>query len=78
MNYVNKINGIADKNSNGSRLFLNPGIQYVTRRWITEAAIQIPVSQDINVLALENVYIGRLSVRVNLQKTPSGKQNQFG
>jgi len=61
----NRINGFADKNSNGSRLFLSPGIQYVTRRWITEAALQIPVSQDLNGLALENDYIGRLSVRVN-------------
>jgi len=51
MNYVNKINGIADKNSNGSHLFLSPGLQYVTRRWITEAAIQIPVSQDLTGLA---------------------------
>jgi len=61
----NRTNGIADKNSNGSRLFLSPGIQYVTRRWITEAAIQIPVSQNLNGLALKNDYIGRLSVRVN-------------
>jgi len=61
----NRINGVADKNSNGSRLFLSPGIQYVTRRWITEASIQIPISQDLNGLALENDYIGRLSVRVN-------------
>ncbi len=61
----NRTNGIADKNSNGSRFFLSPGIQYVTRRWITEAAIQIPVLQDLNGLALENDYIGRLSVRVN-------------
>ncbi|NIA02723.1 MAG: transporter, partial [Planctomycetia bacterium] len=59
----NRINGVSDRNSNGTRLFLSPGIQYVTRRWITEAAIQIPVSQNLNGVALENDYIGRLSVR---------------
>ena len=41
----NRINGSTDPNSGGTRLFLTPGIQYVTRRWIAEAAVQIPVIQ---------------------------------
>ncbi len=61
----NRINGVEDNNSNGTRLFLSPGIQYVTKRWITEAAIQIPVSQNLNGAALENDYIARAGVRFN-------------
>lgn len=29
-------------------LFLSPGIQYVTTRWIVEATVQLPVWQDLN------------------------------
>ncbi len=61
----NKINGRSDVNSGGTRLFITPGIQYVTRRWIAEAALQIPISQKLNGLALENDYIARVSVRFN-------------
>ena len=45
--------GIADANSGGTTLFLLPGLQYVTKRWIVEAGAQIPVIQDLNGTALE-------------------------
>ncbi|MDT8404673.1 transporter [Sulfuriflexus sp.] len=61
----NRISGNNDPNSNGTRLFLSPGIQYVTRRWIAEAAVQIPVSQELNGTALENDYIARAGFRFN-------------
>ncbi len=61
----NRLNGISNLNSGGSRLFLTPGLQYVSKRWIAEAALQLPVSQNLNGSALENDYIGRLSVRFN-------------
>jgi hypothetical protein len=61
----NRLNGIEDPNSGGTRLFLTPGLQYVTKRWIAEAALQLPVSQNLNGSALENDYIGRLSFRFN-------------
>jgi len=61
----NRINGNTDPNSGGTRLFLTPGVQYVTRRWIGEAAIQLPVVQNLNGNALENDYIARFSVRFN-------------
>ena len=61
----NRINGNTEPDSGGTRLFLTPGIQYVTKRWIGEAALQIPVVQNLNGTALENDYIGRLSVRFN-------------
>jgi len=46
-------------------LFLTPGIQYVTKRIVVEAAVQVPVVQDLNGNALENDFIGILSFRVN-------------
>jgi len=61
----NRSNGVADPDSNGTRLFLAPGLQYVTRRWIAEAAVQIPVRQDLNGTALENEYIARAGFRIN-------------
>jgi len=61
----NKISGSSDPNSGGSRLFIIPGLQYVTRRWIVETALQIPLTQNLNGSALENDYIARLSARFN-------------
>jgi len=61
----NRVNGVTDPNSGGTRLFLTPGIQYVTKRWIAEAAVQVPLTQNLNGTALENDYITRLSVRFN-------------
>jgi len=61
----NRINGSEDINSGGTRLFLTPGLQYVTKRWISEAAVQLPLSQNLHGTALENDYIARLSVRFN-------------
>ena len=49
----NRSAGIADANSGGTTLFLLPGLQYVTKRWIVEAGAQIPVIQDLNGTALE-------------------------
>ena len=62
---TNTSGGVSDINSNGTRLFLVPGLQYVTRRWIVEAAVQLPVLQDLNGTALENRYVFRSGFRVN-------------
>jgi hypothetical protein len=61
----NSINGAADANSGSTRLFLTPGIQYVTKRWIVEGAVQLPVAQNLNGAALENDYVVRAGVRFN-------------
>jgi len=61
----NQLNGNSNPDSGGTRLFLAPGIQYVTRRWIAETAIQVPVVQNLNGDALENDYIARVSARFN-------------
>lgn len=57
--------GGADPNSGGTTLFLSPGVQYVTKKWILEAGVQIPVSQQLNGTALKNDYIFTTGFRVN-------------
>jgi hypothetical protein len=61
----NKIGGINDPDSGGTMLFLSPGLQYVTKRWILEAIVQLPVVQDLNGAALEDDYAVRAGFRVN-------------
>ncbi|VAW74185.1 hypothetical protein MNBD_GAMMA13-750 [hydrothermal vent metagenome] len=60
-----RFNGYSNPDSGGTRLFLSPGVQYVTRRWIAETVIQLPVLQNLNGNALENDYIARVSARFN-------------
>ena len=60
-----RLAGIRDPNSGGTRLFLTPGLQYVTRRWVLEGAVQLPVLQELNGTALENDYIARIGLRIN-------------
>lgn len=60
-----KLNAITNKNSGGNRLLITPGIQYVTRRWIIETALQIPVVQNLSGTGVENDYIARISGRFN-------------
>jgi Putative MetA-pathway of phenol degradation len=61
----NRVGGRADPDSGGTRLFLTPGIQYVTKRWIAEGAVQLPVTQSLDGTALENEYVVRAGVRFN-------------
>ena len=61
----NDINGATDDDSGGTTLYLSPGLQYVTKRWILESVVQLPVSQNLNADALENDYIVRAGIRFN-------------
>lgn len=61
----NKVNGVRDNDSGGTTWFLTPGIQYVTKRIVAEAAAQVPVVQELNGKALKNDFIGIISFRVN-------------
>ncbi|MDP3609323.1 MAG: hypothetical protein Q8R74_09645 [Methylophilus sp.] len=61
----NDSGGIADQNSGGITLFITPGLQYVTRRWIVEAGVQIPVVQDLNGTVLKNNYVYTTGFRIN-------------
>ncbi len=58
-------NGVTLANSGGTQLFASPGLQYVTRRWIAEAIVQIPLVQDLNGSALKDNYTVRAGFRVN-------------
>jgi hypothetical protein len=57
--------GVADPNSGGTSLFLDPGVQYVTKNWVLEAIVQLPAVQALNGTALRNDYIVRAGFRVN-------------
>ncbi|MCZ6893487.1 MAG: transporter [Gammaproteobacteria bacterium] len=61
----NELSGANDPNSGGTSFFLSPGMQYVTKRWILEAIIQVPISQGLNGSALEDDYIFRGGFRFN-------------
>ncbi|HQU16269.1 MAG: hypothetical protein B7Z66_00145 [Chromatiales bacterium 21-64-14] len=61
----NEINGVADPNSGGTTLSLAPGLQYVTRTWILEAAVQVPVAQNLNGSGLMNDYVVNAGFRIN-------------
>lgn len=60
----NKINAVNDPDSGGTSFFLSPGVQYVTRRWVVEAIVQVPVAQDRNGTALEDDFIVRTGFRI--------------
>lgn len=51
--------------SRGVTWYLAPGVQYVTKRLVVEAAIQVPVAQDLHGDARESDWIGILSARFN-------------
>lgn len=61
----NRVSGARDPNSGGTTLFLSPGLQYVTKRWVLEGIVQLPVVQDLNGTALEDDFIVRAGFRVN-------------
>ncbi|MEW5707515.1 MAG: transporter [Pseudomonadota bacterium] len=61
----NRAGGKADPDSGGTTLFLTPGLQYVTRRWIFEAGVQWPVVQNLRGTALETDYVLHAGFRFN-------------
>ena len=60
-----RVAGMSDPNSGGTTLYLTPGIQYVTRKYILEAALQLPVQQDLRGTALETDYVFTAGFRIN-------------
>ena len=61
----NEAGGVTDPNSGGTTVFLVPGLQYASKRWVFEAAVQLPVFQDLNGTALEKDTIVRAGFRFN-------------
>lgn len=60
-----QVSGREDPNSGGTTLFVTPGLQYVTKRWIAEAGVSVPMVQGLNGDALEIDYIMRAGLRFN-------------
>lgn len=58
--------GAEDPDSGGTTWYLTPGIQYITKRFVWDAAVQVPVSQNPNGRGLESDLVATLSVRANL------------
>ncbi|NNE88802.1 MAG: transporter [Silicimonas sp.] len=69
MNLVHRdkheINGATDDNSGGTTLYFAPGLQYVTKRWIVEGVVQLPVVENLSGSALETDFVVRAGVRFN-------------
>lgn len=61
----NRVSGITDPNSGGFQLYLTPGLQYATRRWIADLGVKIPIVNDLNGTALEPDYSILTSIRIN-------------
>lgn len=61
----NRVRGVTDPNSGGFQLYLTPGLQYSTRRWIADLGVKIPIMNDLNGTALEPDYTVLTSVRIN-------------
>ncbi|AYH43859.1 transporter [Azoarcus sp. DN11] len=60
-----RVHGADDPNSGGTTLFLTPGLQYVTRKWIAEAGVQLPVIQHLHGAALGTDYVLTAGFRIN-------------
>jgi hypothetical protein len=60
-----EVNGSDNADSGGTTWHLSPGLQYVTKRWILEGVVQLPVTQNLHGNALENDYVLRVGARFN-------------
>jgi len=62
LNGVIELNGFSWTDGD-NELFVSPGVQYVTRRWIAEATVQLPVWQNLD-RRPETEFVVGLSLRV--------------
>lgn len=62
----NELSGFSIGDSGGNTIFLSPGVQYSTRRFIIESSIQLPVAQDLNGNQVETDFIWTLGFRINI------------
>ena len=64
-NERNRLGGVVDLDSGGFQLYLTPGIQYLTRRWIADFGVKLPIVNDLNGTALEPDFTILVSIRAN-------------
>lgn len=57
-------NGGKIGDSGGYTLFVSPGLQYVTQRWVAEISVQLPVVQQLNGQQLKTDYILNAGFRI--------------
>jgi len=60
-----RLGGVTDPNSGGFQLYVTPGLQYATRRWIADLGVKVPIINDLNGTALEPDYSILTSIRIN-------------
>ena len=60
-----RFSGARTEQSSGTSFSLSPGLQYVTQRWIVEAAVTIPVANDFSGNPVRPDYSALTSLRVN-------------
>ena len=67
LNYTenNRLAGNLDLNSGGFTASISPGIQYISRRWIAELAVRIPIIRNLNGATLEPDYTVFTGIRAN-------------
>ena len=56
--------GVELADTGGTIVFLSPGIQYVTRRVIYEASVQIPVIQNLSGNQVETDFVAAAGIRI--------------
>ena len=61
----NRVSGALDPNSGGFQLYLTPGLQYATRRWIADVGVKVPVVNNLKGMALELDFAVLTSIRIN-------------
>lgn len=62
-----RMNGMDMPNTGGTQWFISPGLQYVTLNYILEAAVQLPLAQNMNGNALRDDYIFHIGFRTHFQ-----------
>ena len=60
------VGGVEDPASGGTTWFLAPGLQYVTRTFVLEGVVQLPVVQNLGPDGLETDLIVTLGIRIYL------------
>jgi len=61
---VTRVEGRTREDTGGHVLFVSPGLQFVTSRFVVEASLPLPVVQDLRGLQLEADFVSVLSVRI--------------
>lgn len=60
-----EVGNSTDNDSGGMQWLLAPGLQYVSRNWIFEGTVQLPVSSSPHGTAIDDDYIVRIGFRRN-------------